>query len=67
MTHNRKNVLEQTINGMLEQDFQGRFEIIVVNDGSTDGTKQMLWEKFQNNKKVVVLNQHRSFPCKARN
>ena len=67
MTHNRKNVLEQTINGMLEQDFQGRFEIIVVNDGSTDGTKQMLWEKFRNNKKVVVLNQHRSFPCKARN
>ena len=42
-------------------------EFIVAEDGSTDGTKQMLWEKFQNNKKVVVLNQHRSFPCKARN
>lgn len=67
MTHNRKEVLQKTIRGMLAQDFSGKFEIIVVNDGSTDGTKEMLEKNFGKNKKVVVINQARSLPCKARN
>ncbi len=67
MTHNRKNVLKRTIRAMLEQNFKGKFEVIVVNDGSTDGTKEMLEKEFGKNKKLAVINQNRSLPCKARN
>lgn len=66
MTHNRETVLEKTVNAMLAQEFNGQFEVIVVNDGSTDGTKQML-EKFEKNSKLKVINQERSLPCRARN
>ncbi len=67
MTHNRKEVLEKTLRAMLKQDFDGKFEIIVVNDGSTDGTAQMLAKNFGKEKKVIAINQARSLPCKARN
>src|SRR3989344_313888 len=66
MTHNRKRVLEKTIDAMLQLDYSGKYEIIVVNDGSTDGTAEML-QKYSKNQKVVVINQPRSLPCKARN
>ena len=67
MTHNRKEVLVKTIKGMLAQDFKGEFEIIVVNDGSSDGTKETLEKEFGKDKKVIRINQDRSLPCKARN
>ena len=67
MTHNRKQVLQKTLKAMLNQKFFGKFEIIVVNDGSTDGTKEMLAQKFGKEKKIIAINQQRSLPCKARN
>ena len=66
MTHNRKQVLEKTIDAMVQLEYSGKYEIIVVNDGSTDGTAEML-QKYSKNQKVVVINQPRSLPCKARN
>lgn len=67
MTHNRKHVLEKTLKAMLAQKFGGKFEIFVVNDGSSDGTKEMLEKKFGREKKIVAINQPRSYPCRARN
>ncbi|MBI2598113.1 MAG: glycosyltransferase family 2 protein [Candidatus Diapherotrites archaeon] len=67
MTHNRKTILEKTLKAMLAQKFSGKFEIIVVNDGSSDGTKEMLEKKFGKEKKIAIINQKRSLPCKARN
>ncbi|MEK6942245.1 MAG: glycosyltransferase family A protein [archaeon] len=67
MTHNRKPVLEKTLKAMLAQKFSGEFEIIVVNDGSTDGTVEMLGKKFGKEKKIIAINQPRSYPCRARN
>jgi glycosyltransferase involved in cell wall biosynthesis len=66
MTHNRKQVLEKTIDAMLQLEYSGKYEIIVVNDGSIDGTEEMM-QKYSKNKEVVVINQPRSLPCKARN
>src|SRR3989344_6944964 len=66
MTHNRKQVLEKTIDAMVQLEYSGKYEVIVVNDGSTDGTFEML-KKYLKNKEVVVINQARSLPCKARN
>ncbi|MFH1225487.1 MAG: glycosyltransferase family A protein [Candidatus Diapherotrites archaeon] len=67
MTHNRCEVLERTLRAMLRQDYPAPYEIIVVNDGGTDGTEQMLRSAFGKEKRVRVLNQARSFPCRARN
>ncbi|MDO8633687.1 MAG: glycosyltransferase family A protein [archaeon] len=67
MTYNRKYVLKKTVEAMLGQDFESLFEIIVVNDGSMDGTKEMLEKNFGKNKKLTVINEERSLPCKARN
>jgi cellulose synthase/poly-beta-1,6-N-acetylglucosamine synthase-like glycosyltransferase len=64
MTHDRANVLERTLNAMLKLDYPTDYEIIVVNDGSTDNTKETL-EKFKG--KIRVVNEKRLGPCKARN
>lgn len=67
MTHNRADVLKKTLAAMLKQDYPAAYEIIVVNDGSTDGTEKMLRSAFGTEKRVRVLEQERSFPCRARN
>jgi glycosyltransferase involved in cell wall biosynthesis len=64
MTYNRSEVLEKTLNAMLKLDYPEDYEIIVVNDGSTDNTREVL-EKFGD--KIRVIHQKRSGPCAARN
>ena len=64
MTHNRADILEKTISAMLELDYPSGYEIIVVNDGSTDNTREVL-EKFKD--KIRVIHQERKGPCAARN
>ncbi|MFC1675991.1 glycosyltransferase [Planctomycetota bacterium] len=40
-TYNRKEYLRQTIESILSQTYQD-YEIVIVDDGSTDGTKEMI-------------------------
>ena len=41
-TYNRKGMLRETLNSLAQQTYPtDRFEIIVVDDGSTDGTDQI--------------------------
>jgi len=42
-TYNRKEYLKETINSILAQTYKD-YEIVVVDDGSTDGTEEMLKE-----------------------
>ncbi len=67
MTHNRSTVLKKTLNAMLRLDYPNNYEIIVINDGSIDNTAEMLKNNFEHEKKIIVINQKRSLPCKARN
>lgn len=64
MTHNRADILEKTLEAMLGLDYPSEYEIIVVNDGSTDNTKEVL-KKFGN--RIRVIHQERKGPCAARN
>ncbi len=64
---NGKSVLKKTIKAMLELDYPNLLEIIVVNDGSTDGTKKMLEKEFSNNPKIKIINQKNLGVTKARN
>ena len=42
-TYNRKEYLKETINSILAQNYKD-FEIVIVDDGSTDGTEDMIKE-----------------------
>ena len=64
---NNAATLERVLNAMLKLDYPNDFEIIVVNDGSTDNTKEMLEERFGKEKKIKTINMQNSGVSKARN
>jgi GT2 family glycosyltransferase len=64
-TYNRAHLLRHTLPTVLEQDFQGGFEVLVVVDGSTDGTADYLRSAFGG--RVRVLEQTNSGAGVARN
>ena len=66
-TYNRADILKKTLESMLNQDYPYKYEIIVVNDGSTDNTYQIL-QKISKNKKIKIHNiEKNSGPAVARN
>lgn len=62
-TFNRKSLLRQTLASLLMQEYSD-YEIVVVDDGSTDGTHEMLSNEFRS---VQCLAQDRCGPAAARN
>ena len=52
-TYNRARIVRRCIDSCLNQDFAG-FEIVVVDDGSTDGTEAMLSERYDDPRLRVV-------------
>jgi GalNAc5-diNAcBac-PP-undecaprenol beta-1,3-glucosyltransferase len=53
-TYNRANMLAATLQTVVNQDFTD-FEILVIDDGSTDNTPEMMQTLFANNTKVRYL------------
>jgi len=66
-TLNNSTVLRMCLNGLLAINYPGRYDIIVVNDGSTDNTKNILDKEFSRNKKINVIHIPHSGVCVARN
>jgi peptidoglycan-N-acetylglucosamine deacetylase len=54
--HNEESVIVQTINSVLLSDLMD-LHIIVVNDGSTDRTKELLDTNFSRNPRVRIIHQ----------
>lgn len=50
-THNRKDLLPRALDSILNQSFQD-FEIVLVDDCSTDGTQEMVAENYLSNPKI---------------
>lgn len=50
-TYNRKNMLEKAIKSIQEQDYKN-IEIIIIDDCSTDGSKEYVKSKFSNYKNI---------------
>lgn len=57
--YNVELYLEQSIRSVLDQSFQ-RFELIVINDGSTDGTGNIANDWAAQDSRITVLNQENS-------
>lgn len=67
-TYDRKDVLSKALHAYEDQTLpQDRFEIIVVDDGSTDGTKDAVEEIKKTRPNVRRLHQPHGGPAKARN
>lgn len=65
-TFNREHLITATINSALAQDFDD-FEIIVVDDGSTDDTEAVIEGNFSHDSRVRYLKQVNSERGAARN
>ena len=64
--YNGENYIDDCIKSVLNQEYKN-FELILVNDGSQDGSKEKLdtWEK--KNEKIKVIHQNNSGVSAARN
>ena len=54
-TYNRKKVLEKTLKSLLNQDYPSPYEIIVVDDCSTDGTREFLKEFAKKHRNLKIF------------
>jgi GT2 family glycosyltransferase len=67
-THNRREVLAMTLARLEDQADEGRFEVVVVDDGSEDATAESVEERaLRSPLPITVLTQRPSGPAAARN
>lgn len=67
-THNRKDILEKCLEALSNQSYpQDRYEILVIDDGSTDGTKALLEKLSKEIGNLRYMSQEQGGPAKARN
>ena len=64
--YNSKNTIERCVRSIKEQTYKD-IEIIVVNDGSNDGTKQLLEKIIKNDNNIKLINKQNSGPSETRN
>lgn len=65
-THNRERLLPRTLDSVLAQTFTN-YEVIIVDDGSTDRTQQVVEQYLQTNPHVRYHLQQNQGACTARN
>lgn len=65
-TYNRALLISKTIESVLSQTYSD-FEIVIVDDGSTDNTSEVIHRKFSNEKKVRYFKKENEERGKARN
>lgn len=65
-TFNRSDVLSRAINSVISQTFQDH-EVIIVDDGSTDNTAQVVKEIQKKDERIIYYYQDNQGPSAARN
>lgn len=61
-TFNRANVVNQAIDSILNQTLNN-LEIIIINDASTDNTKQVLDEYQKKDPRIQIINNKQNYGC----
>jgi glycosyltransferase involved in cell wall biosynthesis len=65
-TYNRSPFLKIAVDSILDQSY-GDFEIIIVDDGSTDDTEKMVQSEYSSNSKIKYIKQQNTERGAARN
>ncbi len=65
--YNAEEFIERCLNSLIDQDFTGDYEIIVINDGSTDGTPAIVEGIAKEHKNIRVYSQKNGGISAARN
>src|SRR5690554_2831077 len=63
---NKENYLRECLDSIINQDYQN-FELIVVNDGSTDGSKIICEEYAAKTDKIILVHKENGGVSSARN
>lgn len=66
-TYNNAAILPKVLKAMLRLKYPTDYEVIVVNDGSSDDTAEMLKQEFGKTPKIKIINIRHSGVCRARN
>ena len=64
--YNNCDVVEKCINSLIKQKTKYCYELILVDDGSTDGAEDLI-ENYRNNKNVIIIHQNNRGIAAARN
>ncbi len=65
--YNSEKFLDAAIKSILEQSFKN-FEFIIINDGSTDNSSEIIKKYIENDKKIVLINNKKNLGrAKSRN
>ena len=64
--YNAEKFLRECMNSILRQSFTD-FEVILVNDGSKDASRQICEEYSKQDSRIILINQHNAGVDKARN
>ena len=68
--YNSENTIEKCIDSVLHQSYKGKVEIIIVNDGSKDNSRQVVEEIIKNNSEdidIILINKENGGVSTARN
>src|SRR5690606_11108433 len=67
--YNSEKTIERALDSVISQTYAGEIEIIVVNDGSTDNSAEIVenYNKERPNCRIQIINQHNGGVSKARN
>jgi len=63
--YNCRDYIERCIDSLLDQSYQG-LEIILINDGSTDGVEEIL-DRYRQENRIIIINQENRGVSAARN
>ena len=64
--YNKKQYVEKVINAIIDQTYQD-WELIVVNDGSSDGSEKIVQQMNQKDDRIKLINQENKGVSEARN
>jgi len=66
-THNKRHEVFRAVDAVLRQEFAGRFEVLVCDDGSQDSTAEMIQQWCEAEPRLRYLRQPPRGPAAARN
>ena len=64
--YNKKQYVEKVINAIIDQTYQD-WELIVVNDGSSDGSEKIVQQMNQKDDRIKLINQENKGVSEASN